>query len=371
MLTKWRSLLLGGPLKYVAQERTLLRSLWGDLAVKKAVQQEPKNLRQSSEAQLRGLPRCPVGKESGKGMASPTQSLPPSPIAATANEFIEQQLDERLRSIEGEFDSHAVSFCGPLFIGIDDHLRIAVEKRHGQAPAKSKLVVVLTTQGGYIEVVQRMVATLRRHYQVVEFIVPNYAYSAGTVFVMSGDAIHMDYYSRLGPIDPQIETPQGRMVSALGMLEKYNALIEKAQQGTITTAEVQLLIDGFDQAELYHYEQARDLSVVLLEEWLVKYKFKNWNETETQHTPVTDQMKKDRASFIANELNNTKKWHSHGYGISMDVLQRDLKLLIDDYGKRQAMSDKIRGYHNLLSDYMAKRASDGVVHIPGDYRSFM
>lgn len=115
-----------------------------------------------------------------------------------------------------------------------------------------------------------MVDTLRRFYQLVHFIVPNYAYSAGTVFVMAGDDIYIDYYSRLGPIDPQTETAKGRPVSALGQLEKYNALIEKAQNGTITTAEVQLLIDGFDQAELYHYEQARDLSISLVEEWLVK-----------------------------------------------------------------------------------------------------
>ena len=61
-----------------------------------------------------------------------------------------------------------------------------------------------------MDVVQRVVDTLRRHYNLVDFIIPNYAYSAGTVLAMSGDAIHMDYYSRLGPIDPQIETERGR-----------------------------------------------------------------------------------------------------------------------------------------------------------------
>lgn len=216
-----------------------------------------------------------------------------------------------------------------------------------------------------------MVATLRRHYQLVDFIVPNHAYSAGTVFVMSGDAIHMDYYSRLGPIDPQLQTQQGRMVSALGHLEKYNALIEKAQNGQITTAEVQLLIDGFDQAELYHYEQARDLSISLLERWLVKYKFKNWTETETHKKTVTDQMKRDRASEIGRQLNDTKKWHSHGYGISMEVLRRDLNLRIDDFEEDQKRCDSIRGYYDLLSDYMVKRGASGTIHAVGDYRSFM
>lgn len=80
-------------------------------------------------------------------------------------------------------------------------------------------------------------------------------------------------------------------------------------------------------------------------------------------------MKKDRANAIAKDLNNTKKWHSHGYGISMEVLQRDLKLLINDYGKHPTLSVKIRAYHDLLADYMLRRASEGVIHIVGEYRS--
>lgn len=307
---------------------------------------------------------------------SPPAPTPPNPatappLPATANEFIEQQLDERLRAVETAFESHALTIWGPLYFGVDDILRPSVEKKCQQDPLRTKLVILLTTNGGYLEPVQRMVATLRRHYQIVDVVIPNYAYSAGTVFAMSGDAIHMDYYSRLGPIDPQIESSQGRMVSALGHLARYNALIDKANAGTITAAEVQLLIQGFDQGELYDYEQAKALSIAVLEEWLVKYKFKNWTETETRKLPVTDAMRKDRASFIGNELNNTEKWHSHGYGISMDVLRNDLKLVIDDYGDKPDHASAIRPYHNLLSDYMSKRGNKGVVHIPGLYRPFM
>jgi ClpP class serine protease len=172
----------------------------------KAVRLEPRNSARTREVKLLGSLRWLAGKEEDSKMASPTQGLGSVPAATSANEFIEQQLDERLRAIEAAFDSHALSFCGPLVFGVDDILRAAVEKRHREPPAKEKLVVILTTGGGYIEIVQRMVDTLRMHYKVVDFVVPNYAYSAGTVFVMSGDAIHMDYYSRLGPIDPQLET---------------------------------------------------------------------------------------------------------------------------------------------------------------------
>lgn len=300
-------------------------------------------------------------------------ATPPSSSGAppqTAYDFIEQQLDERIKSIEVKFNASVITFTGSLFFGVDDILRNVIEQKHAEAPDKEKMVVILTTGGGIIEVVQRIVDTLRRHYESVDFVIPNYAYSAGTVLAMSGNAIHMDYYSRFGPIDPQVESRRERFVPALGYLERYNELIEKAQNGNISTAEVQLLIQGFDQAELHQYEQARELSVTLLKEWLVKYKFKNWKVTETRGLPVTDKMKEDRAESIARELNNTKKWHTHGHGISMDVLINDLNLQIDDFGKDSELSGIIRAYYNLFSDYQAKRAPNGAVHIAGTYTPF-
>jgi hypothetical protein len=289
----------------------------------------------------------------------------------TANEFVEQKLHESLRAIEDAFSCHALSFSGPLLQRVDDLIRASVENKSAERPRSRKLVIILTTTGGYLEPVQRMVATIRRHYRVVDFVIPNYAYSAGTVFALSGDAIHMDYYSRLGPIDPQIRSSRGRMVSALGHLEKYNELIAKAQAGTISAAEVQLLIDGFDQAELYSYEQAKQLSIASLEEWLVKYKFKNWKKTASRKLPVTLQMKKSRAQEIGNQLNDTKKWHSHGYGISMEVLRKDLRLEIDDFGANDKVSSVIRPYYDLLTDYMERRGTEGVIHTCGAYRPFM
>lgn len=304
-------------------------------------------------------------------MATASPATPQTPPPKSANEFVEQQLDERIRCIESEYGAHAISFAGPLLFGVDDMIRTAVEKRHSELPKRQKLIVILTTTGGYIEPVHRIVTTLRSHYRVVDFIIPNYAYSAGTVLAMSGDAIHMDYYSRLGPIDPQVENQRGRQVPALGYLEKYNDLLAKAQAQTITMPEIQLLIQSFDQAELYQYEHARELSVALLKEWLVKYKFKNWRKTQTRKLKVNKQMKMERAESIARNLNDTKKWHTHGHGISMDVLVRDLNLLIDDFGNDPQLSAIIRDYYDLLSDYMGRLGVAGVIHISGSYRPFM
>ena len=290
------------------------------------------------------------------------------PTLSSADEFIEQKLHEGIRRIEELFTADAICFNGPILFGIDDSLRTVVEKKSSQDGKRDTLVVILTTTGGYIEVVHRIVATFRKHYNLVDFIIPNYAYSAGTVLAMSGDAIHMDYYSRLGPIDPQIETGRGRGVSALGYVERYNDLIKKSQEGKISTAETQLMIHGFDQGELYAWEQARELSITLLKEWLVNYKFKNWKKTTTRKKRVTEAMKRARAANIAKELNNTRKWHVHGHGISMDVLDRILRLQIDDLEKNPERRDAVKQYHDLFTDYMAKTGTKAAIHIAGEYR---
>lgn len=294
------------------------------------------------------------------------------PAPQNANDFIEQQLDERADCLEKALGADVLTYSGSILFGVDDAFRNTIEEMKGKSQRK-KIAVVLTTLGGYIEVVQRMVETLRHHYDVVDFVVPNYAFSAGTVFAMSGDAIYMNYYSRLGPIDPQVEGANHTVVPALGYLQQWKRLLGKAERGKLTTVEAQLMISGpgFDQAALYQYEQARELSIALLKQWLVKYKFKDWNHTETRNLPVTLKMKTDRAAAIAKELNKTDKWHSHGSGISMEVLQKDLNVMIDDFDSVAGLGKCVKDYYNLLTDYMEKRANTGVLHRKDKYLPFM
>ena len=118
----------------------------------------------------------------------------------------------------------------------------------------------------------------------------------------------------------------------------------------------------FDPGELYRFEQERELSISLLKEWLVKYKFKNWKKTETHKKKVTPKMRADRAEEIAKMLNETKEWHSHSRGIPMEVLRRKLKLLIEDFGENQVLNRAIREYYKLLNDYMMRIGASGAIH---------
>lgn len=287
-------------------------------------------------------------------------------IHSPPEKIVEGQLDGRIEAIERVMCGDVITFVGSLLYGSEEVFRDQVEGIASDG-RKEKLIVILETGGGYIEVVQRIAETLRFHYNRVEFVVPNFAMSAGTVLVMSGDAIHMDYFSILGPIDPQVDNVNGKQVPALGYLVQYERLLKKAQRGTISAAEITFLIEKFDPAELYRYEQARELSISLLKEWLVQYKFKNWTSTETRGIVVTPRLRRLRATTIARKLSRSDYWHSHGRGISMDVLRRDLNLRIDDFGENHILRENIRLYDKLLRDYMVRLQHSSVIHRRGSY----
>ena len=280
-----------------------------------------------------------------------------------ANELVEETLQSHLLKIEQKLSGDGLAFVGPITLGIDDALRDAVEAIDNK---RDKLIFILETDGGYAETARRIADMLRHHYKMVVFVVPGYALSAGTILVMSGDAIYMDYFSILGPIDPQVASSAGKPIPASGYLIRYEQLLDKANTGSATTAEMELLLN-FDQGELYSYEQARDLARALLEEWLVKYKFKDWNHTETRRVAVDDNMKKERARQIADKLQEVRIWNSHAMGISMKQLREQVGLKIDDFGQDVKLNESVRQYHRLLLDYMGKMGQAIGIHTRQGY----
>lgn len=267
------------------------------------------------------------------------------------NKALKEMLNNSLSELELQLNSDVITYYGPIVDGNENTFLDIVEELATDVNKKDQLAIVLTTTGGSAMAVERYVNIIRKHYNRVLFIVPDYAYSAGTIFCMSGDEIWMDYFSVLGPIDPQVKNKEGNFVPALGYLDKVNELIEKAKTNTLSNAEF-LILKDFDLAELRGYEQAKELTISLLEKWLVKYKFKNWNIHETQGTPVTFADKVGRAKEIADALGDNKKWKSHGRPINIEALE-ELKLKINDYSGENEVRGKIRGYYNLLRNYLS------------------
>lgn len=270
-----------------------------------------------------------------------------------ANNVIEREIRKFANYIEKQLSGDLITFWGPIDDWSMEMLKQAIESLKNK---KSRLLLNIETYGGYIESVERVVNILRHHYEIVDFIILNYAMSAGTVLVMSGDQIYMDYSATLGPIDPQVSKETGHgMVPALGYLEMFDRFVKKSRDNTITDVEVAYFLSSFDPAELYKFEQARNLSIALLKKWLVEYKFKNWNKTETRLIDVDEKMKIERAEEIAKLLNDTSTWHSHGRGISLKVITEDLKLQIVNLESEQTLRKNLVGYMQLLSDYRNKR----------------
>ncbi len=274
------------------------------------------------------------------------------------DDYIKNKLNAHIVNIGKQLGNvDTMSIISPIVSGVDAKIRDAIEMKKEK---KSTMAIVFQTPGGVVEVVERMVSTIRNFYKEVIVIVPDQAMSAGTVFALSADTIMMDYFSRLGPIDPQI-FKEDKLVPALSYLKQYEKLNEKAAEGNLTTAEY-AMIQKLDVGELYQFEQARELSVELLEKWLSQYKFKNWKETETTEKEVTDEMKKKRAKEIARKLNDPNRWHSHGRGIDIYTLVNELNLKIEDYSKKEELNVGIKKYFSLLMDYIGREKLPSFVH---------
>lgn len=278
-----------------------------------------------------------------------------SPIEDT----LKQLLNGKLKSIEQYLDADVLVYTGDLGPLPAHIFTKIVEELKNDIVKHDKLFVILTTRGGSAEMVERYVNILRHHYTEINFIVPDYAYSAGTIFCMSGDSIHMDYSSVLGPIDPQVPNKDNKYVAALGYLDKVNEFIAKAAAGKLTNAEL-IWLKEIDLGELRSFEQARDLTIDLLKKWLVVYKFKNWNKHH-DGSDVTKADKERRAEDIAKELSNNNRWKSHGKGITISELA-SLKLKIEDFSGDVNLRPLIRDYYNTMDEYIRMRSIQLFIH---------
>lgn len=270
-------------------------------------------------------------------------------------------VNQKAKELEAELASDVIFYNGSIYPQYFRSFRDFVEQvKQSSSRTEDTVSIVLRTGGGSAETTERMVAVLRKHYKIVNFIVPDIAMSAGTIFCMSGDRIYMDYASTLGPIDPQVPTPDtGDYVPALGYLDKVEEITAKGQ---LAPADV-VLLKSLDLAKLALFEQAKDLSVDLLKKWLVEYKFKNWTKHRTTNPGdnVTEEEKSERAEQIARDLANHRKWRSHGRSLDL-VKLRELRIEIDDYSDTQSLRNAVRSYNDPLTGFVDRLRIDFFVH---------
>ena len=111
------------------------------------------------------------------------------------DKLLKEELNKRLLTLERHLSGDVMSFSGAISEGLSPKVLGVIEDLAKSKNKRDTLYIILTTTGGSANAVDRYVDIIRHHYEVVNFIVPDYAYSAGTIFCMSGDNIYMDYYS--------------------------------------------------------------------------------------------------------------------------------------------------------------------------------
>lgn len=281
---------------------------------------------------------------------------------AILHHTIDAALDHYANKLACILKADIFSFLGGIHQGLLTGFRAEIESLANRETKPDNLAFMVHTPGGVAEVVERMVDIIRHHYKEVWFIVPDVAMSAGTILCMAGDKIYMDYSSALGPIDPQVENNERQLVPALGYLDQVERLINKSLENELSDAEFAIL-QNQDLATLKRYEQARDLSISLLKDWLVKYKFKDWYTHSSTGHPVTEEEKTLRAEQIAKALSDHNRWHSHGRMIGIKTLTGELKLKIEDYTSDTDLKEAIRQYSDLQLDCLQTRRLPHMFHV--------
>jgi hypothetical protein len=210
--------------------------------------------------------------------------------------------------------------------------------------------IYLETPGGSGEAAEEIAKFFHNKFNNVGFIVAGEAKSAGTILVLSGDQISMTDTGSLGPIDAQIAVGRSR-VSAYDYLEWVKEVREETAKTNSIIPFNAIMVAQISPGELRGVENSLNFATGLVEEWLEKYKFKNWTVTETRKLKVTNEMKKTRAKEVAQYLVNHSEWKSHARSLKIKDLEGWLKIdRIDDSPKISDMVYRIKTLLGLLFD---------------------
>jgi ATP-dependent protease ClpP protease subunit len=88
-----------------------------------------------------------------------------------------------------------------------------------------RLDIIINTDGGSVSSSDIIITNLLNYNGVVNFYIPYYAFSAGTMISLTGNNIYMNTYSLMGPTDPQIfSSESSTMISTEAYLTTIKTL---------------------------------------------------------------------------------------------------------------------------------------------------
>lgn len=269
----------------------------------------------------------------------------------SALKLIGNALSDGLRKIEEELNSDVVTIYAPIYPEVENLFSEMLDLKKKK---RGRLAIILQTDGGYSPTAEKLVRRMRRDYNDISFIIPNYAMSAGTILALSGDRIFMGIDSALGPIDPQVNKRIGdenQWVPAVSYINKFDELVAKSRKNSLSPAEYMMMEKQFNLAELERFQQSIEYTKDLLRLWLSQYKFKDWIDKKTGN-PKTSEERIRRAEEVADILNDQKVWHNHSRRIHREALTDIVRLKIDNIEDNRKLKIAIDSYWRLFVDFI-------------------
>lgn len=209
------------------------------------------------------------------------------------------------------------------------------------------LDLILHSPGGDPTAAASLVAYMREKYTDVRVFVPLAAMSAATMWSLAADRIVMGKHSQLGPIDPQLQMPQG-MVPAGAIRRGFEkARLECGKDPASLSAWLPTLQQYFPGL-LEICSDAEGLGKRLVCEWLTKYMFKD--------NPDGPRLASEAADFFSDD----QEHGSHSRGIHRDAL-RKLSLVIDDLEDDPELQDAVLSVHHATMHTMSNPAVQKLV----------
>jgi hypothetical protein len=215
--------------------------------------------------------------------------------------------------------------------------------------------LLIATPGGRAESVGAFVDALRPRFRDVTAIVPYQSFSAGTLWVLAANDIIMDSRAVLGPIDPQVQTADGRVVPAQALYTLINNIQSMINDAIAKKEPLPLawleILRTIDKKELGATITSSQYAIKMAFEWIRDHKFRDWTIHSTTGKPVTPEEKEARAAKIADILCSHTYWLSHGHGIKREDLKNKdiLGLKIDNLEDNPATHRAVRRLWGLFA----------------------
>ena len=194
------------------------------------------------------------------------------------------------------------------------------------------LDLILHSPGGDPTAAASLVSYMRQKYDDVRVFVPLAAMSAATMWALAGDRIVMGKHSQMGPIDPQLQMPQG-MVPAAALRRQF----EKAQDEC--AAEPSRLRGWLPTLQQYFpglleiCADAERLGRELVAQWLEQYMFRGRPDAHEAAARVAEYFADDRVHV------------AHSRGITREAV-RSAGVVVEDPEDDAALQDAVLSVHH-------------------------